>query len=104
MNILAIDHGTKKCGIAIAHTSVALPLKIVDTKNIIEELTQITKNENIALILIGIAWNMDGTESKQSHLQKIFLQEISGAFPKIRCQGYNEQYSSREAYYSLEHL
>ncbi len=57
-NILAIDYGTKRVGLAVSKASLALPLKIlINDEKIFDNLTQIIDEEKVDLILVGISEN-----------------------------------------------
>ena len=66
MRILAIDHGTKRMGIAISDEmrTIAQPLEYIPAEPLdkfFDRLAQIIADKQISLIVIGIPRNMDGT-------------------------------------------
>lgn len=52
MNILAIDYGTRKTGLATHVGSVALPLSIIETRDLFRELPKIVQERKIDTILV----------------------------------------------------
>jgi putative Holliday junction resolvase len=66
MRVLAIDHGTKRMGIAISDElrTIAQPLEYIPAEPLakfFERLKQIIAEKQVSLIVIGIPRNMDGT-------------------------------------------
>ena len=66
MRILAIDHGTKRMGIAISDEmrTIAQPLEFIAAEPLdkfFDRLKQIIADKQISLIVVGVPRNMDGT-------------------------------------------
>ena len=66
MRILAIDHGTKRMGIAISDEmrTIAQPLEHIAAEPLdkfFDRLAQIIAEKQISLIVVGVPRNMDGT-------------------------------------------
>ena len=66
MRILALDHGTKRIGIALSDElkMIATPLEFVLTEPIADffvRLKEIIREKEVELILIGMPRNMDGS-------------------------------------------
>src|ERR1051325_5594931 len=66
MRILALDHGTKRVGIAISDElkMIAQPLEYIAPEpftDFAERLKQIIREKEVELILIGMPRNMDGS-------------------------------------------
>jgi putative Holliday junction resolvase len=66
MRILAIDHGTKRMGIAISDElkMIAHPLEFVPAEpfaDFLARLKQIAREKEVDLILVGMPRNMDGS-------------------------------------------
>lgn len=58
MNILGIDYGRKKIGLALASSKLAMPLaiiKFVGWPKLVQRLTEITSQEKISKIVIGLS-------------------------------------------------
>ena len=66
--ILAIDYGTKRLGLAVSHASLAVPLKIIEYKELsraIEQIKQTCSEHNIALIVVGLSEQEMAEESRR---------------------------------------
>src|SRR5881409_1181916 len=66
MRILAIDHGTKRMGIAISDElgMIAQPLEFIPAEpfaKFLDRLKEILREKQVELILVGMPRNMDGS-------------------------------------------
>lgn len=66
MRVLAIDHGSKRMGIAVSDEMqmIAQPLEFIPAEPVekfFERLRQIIAEKEVSLIVIGVPRNMDGT-------------------------------------------
>jgi putative Holliday junction resolvase len=66
MRVLAIDHGTKRMGIALSDPSgiIAQPLEFIPAEPFapfLERLKQLLREREVELIIIGMPRNMDGS-------------------------------------------
>src|ERR1044072_6218234 len=65
MRILALDHGTRRIGVAVSDEMkiIATPLEYIPAEprdKVIERLQQLIRDKEVELILIGLPRNMDG--------------------------------------------
>ena len=66
MRILALDHGTKRIGVAVSDETktIAQPLEYIPAEpfaDFLARLRQLIREKEIDLILIGLPRNMDGS-------------------------------------------
>ncbi|MGD1087504.1 MAG: Holliday junction resolvase RuvX [Verrucomicrobiota bacterium] len=66
MRILALDHGTKRIGVAVSDETktIAQPLEFISTEPFVGFLARLKKillEKEIDLVLIGLPRNMDGS-------------------------------------------
>ena len=66
MRILALDHGTKRIGVAVSDEMkcIAQPLEFVPAEHFADflaRLTAILKEKEVEMILVGMPRNMDGS-------------------------------------------
>jgi putative Holliday junction resolvase len=66
MRVLAIDHGTKRMGIAISDPSgtIAMPLEFIPAEPFnafLDRLKQLVREKEVETILVGMPRNMDGS-------------------------------------------
>ena len=66
MRILALDHGTKRIGVAVSDETktIAQPLEFIPAEpfaDFLERLKKLLAEKEISLILVGLPRNMDGS-------------------------------------------
>ena len=74
--ILSLDYGTHKTGVAYSVESFAFAWKTVSTKNLKEVLPQLIEEKQAEILLIGMPYNIDGTDSKHGKKVKGFVQSL----------------------------
>lgn len=83
MNILSIDYGDVRIGLAHGSTehNIALPLKVVkNTDTVWEELNNIISQYEINHILVGIPLNFQSEDTQQTNKVRNFITELSQQF------------------------
>ena len=86
MRILALDHGTKRIGVAVSDETktIALPLEYILTEPFalfLERLKKILSEKEIDLILIGQPRNMDGSYGPATQKVEAFVAVLKTAIP-----------------------
>jgi putative holliday junction resolvase len=84
VRILALDHGTKRIGVALSDElqMIASPLEYIPAEPIagfFARLTQLVREKEVGLILVGMPRNMDGSYGPAADKVREFisaLQEI----------------------------
>lgn len=81
MRVLAIDHGTKRIGIAVSDElkTIAQPLEFILAEPFdafLVRLQQIIAEKGVELILIGMPRNMDGTYGPAAEKAKAFVNAL----------------------------
>jgi putative holliday junction resolvase len=66
MRILALDHGTKRMGVAISDemNMIALPLEFIPAEpflDFLRRLKELIRERQVEMILVGMPRNMDGS-------------------------------------------
>jgi putative holliday junction resolvase len=66
MRILALDHGTKRIGVAVSDEMkmIATPLEFIPAEPfapVVERLKQLIREKEVEMILVGLPRNMDGS-------------------------------------------
>ncbi len=83
MNILSIDYGDVRIGLAHGSTehNIALPLKVVKNTDIVwEELNTIISQYEIHHILVGIPLNFQSEDTQQTTKVRAFITELTQQF------------------------
>src|SRR5215470_10180248 len=84
MRILAIDHGTKRIGIAVSDELklIAQPLEFIPAEpfaDFLKRLKQLLQEKQVELILIGLPRNMDGSYGAAALKVQAFVAALKGA-------------------------
>lgn len=96
MNILSIDYGDARIGLAHSSEShkIALPLKVIKNNNQIwEELSNIIKDYEIDYILVGLPLNFNSKDTQQTFKVRQFIKELKLKF-HIQIEEYDERLTS----------
>ena len=96
---LAIDYGLSRSGLSISDPEkiFAFPMETVETKKLINRLTDLIESENISRIIIGEPKRLSGQDSEiESHILK-FIESISNIFDKKQIFRYDERFTSKIA-------
>ena len=102
MNILGIDFGTKRVGLALGDTESAscVPWKVLEkptTAALLQELVLIVKEEGIRTLVIGEPLALDGTRGKAAKNVDAFVSELQSLLPHIPTHLVDERFSSKLA-------
>jgi putative Holliday junction resolvase len=78
MRVLAIDHGSKRVGLALSDPTgtIALPLEYVPAQpaaNLLSRLQAIVSEREVAEVLVGIPRNMNGTYGPAAEKAREFV-------------------------------
>ena len=80
MRYLAIDHGTKRTGVAIcdADETIASPLCVLrGHDSVIPQIAQIVAREDVGAIVVGLPINMDDSEGPQARIVTAFVKQLA---------------------------
>ena len=101
--ILAIDYGTKRCGIAITDEMklIASGLTTVASKELLAFLKNYMASEKVELVLMGEPKQKDGTHSEvEKEIQK-FILKFSETFPEMKIIRVDERFTSKMAFQTM---
>jgi putative Holliday junction resolvase len=84
MRILALDHGTKRIGVAVSDETqtIAQPLEYIPAEpfaDFLVRLKQILTEKEVDLVLIGLPRNMDGSYGPAAHKVETFVSVLRNA-------------------------
>lgn len=101
MNLLAIDFGKKRIGLAWTDTAVGvvLPYGILSNHEsgiTNQELVDLVKSERIQKIIIGLPLGLDGKENGNTKMVREFGDQLS-TLTKVPVEYVDERFSSRAA-------
>ena len=84
MRILALDHGTKRIGVAVSDETktIAQPLEYIPAEPFVDFLARLKKllvEKEISLVLIGLPRNMDGSYGPAAQKVETFVAVLKTA-------------------------
>ena len=82
--ILALDHGSARCGCAVSDPSgtLATPLAVVerpDTRKGIAGIARLAREHEVDRIVVGLPLGLSGEEGEQAARTRAFAERLSGA-------------------------
>jgi len=97
--ILAIDYGTKRCGIAVTDPLqiIASGLTTVPASGLFSFLEKYVAEEEVEAIVVGYPLALDGGATRITHLVKGLVRQLRKRFPDLRIETIDERYTSVEA-------
>ncbi len=97
--ILALDYGTKRCGLAVTDPLqiIASGLATVPTSDLFSFLEAYLAEEAVERMIVGYPVALDGSPTRITHLVKGVLRQLEKRFPDVEIVSVDERYSSKEA-------
>jgi putative holliday junction resolvase len=101
MRILAIDHGSKRIGIAVSDELkvIAQPLEFIGAEpftDVLARLTELVRDKQVELILVGMPRNMDGSYGPAALKVQEFIAALKGALT-LPIRTWDERLTSAQA-------
>ena len=101
MRILALDHGTKRIGIALSDElkMIAQPLEYVAAEpfaGVLARLKELLREKEVELVLVGLPRNMDGSYGPATLKVQEFVAALRGAIT-VPIQTWDERLTSVQA-------
>lgn len=101
--ILAIDYGSKRCGIAVTDPLqiIATALETVRTHDLADFLKKYTAQEKVEAFVIGMPKKLDNTDSENAARVTAFIKTLKKSFPDIPVHTQDERFTSSMALQSM---
>ena len=101
MRILALDHGTKRIGVAVSDElkMIAQPLEFIPAEpfaDVLERLKEIILQKEVELILVGMPRNMDGSYGPAALKVREFVAVLKDKIA-VPIQTWDERLTSAQA-------
>jgi putative Holliday junction resolvase len=101
MRVLALDHGTKRVGLAISDEMgmIAQPLTFLlaePVAELLDGLKKVVTEKNVEMVLVGIPRNMDGSYGPAAEKARKFVEQLKGALT-IPIRTWDERLTSVQA-------
>lgn len=97
--ILALDYGLKRTGIAYAESPlfIAHPLKTVKTHDLLIYIENYLLKNKVGKIVIGEPKSLSGGQTHSSDIIQKFHLKMTKSFPDIEIKFYDERFTSKIA-------
>lgn len=94
--ILAIDYGTKRTGLAVTDPLriIATALNTVETKNILDYLSDYLKKETVDEFVVGMPKTLRNEDSAIASAVRTFAEKLKEKFPNQRVHFVDERFTS----------
>ncbi|MFZ0826945.1 MAG: Holliday junction resolvase RuvX [Verrucomicrobiia bacterium] len=101
MRILALDHGTRRVGVAVSDETktIAQPLEFIPAEPFaafLDRLKQLIREKEVDLILVGLPRNMDGSYGPAAEQVQTFIGVLGSAIT-IPIKTWDERLTSAQA-------
>lgn len=99
MKILALDIGDRWTGTALSDPTclLAKPYKTVQTRELVDFLTNVLTIESISTIVVGLPLTLRGTESEQTQKTKAIAHKLKETFGVVNWVLWDERLTSKQA-------
>jgi putative holliday junction resolvase len=101
--VLAIDHGTKRCGFALTDalritTQPLDPFRGAgDSPQLLDAIAALLRERDVEAFLLGMPFNMDGTSGPRASDVQRFRAALEQRFPSVRVIPYDERLTTKAA-------
>jgi putative holliday junction resolvase len=101
MRILALDHGSKRIGVAVSDELkvIAQPLEFLAAEpfaDVLKRLNELIRDKQVELILVGMPRNMDGSYGPAALKVQQFVAALTGALT-VPIRTWDERLTSAQA-------
>ena len=101
MRILALDHGTRRIGVAVSDElkMIATPLEFIPAEpfaDFLKRLKEILCEKQVELVLVGMPRNMDGSYGPAALKVQAFVAAVKGAIT-VPIETWDERLTSAQA-------
>lgn len=101
--ILAIDYGSKRCGIAVTDSLriLASGLSTVHSKDLINFLENYFKTETVDIIVVGEPKTLQNNKSDSARFIDPFVTHLRKKFPEKKIDRFDERFTSTIAHQTM---
>lgn len=101
--ILAIDYGSKRCGLAVSDSLriLATGLANVHSKDLIQYIEDYLKKETVDIIVVGEPKTLQNNKSESSRFIDPFVTHLKKKFPNLKIDRFDERFTSVLAHQTM---
>jgi putative holliday junction resolvase len=103
MRVLALDYGSARCGCALSDPTgtIATPLAPVErpgSRRGLAALRDLTREREVARVVVGLPLSLDGGESEQTRETREFARRLAARLgERVPVELYDERFTTRLA-------
>ena len=100
MRVLALDHGSARCGCALSDPTgtLATPIEPVlrpETKAGIKHLRELVEQREVDRVVVGLPLSLSGADSDQTREARAFADKLRSALgPKVPVELFDERFTT----------
>lgn len=99
MRVLALDHGSARCGCALSDPTgtLATPIEPVlrpDTRKGFARVMGLVREHGIKQVVVGLPLGLSGEDTAQTREARAFAERLSEAMPKVSVSLYDERFTT----------
>lgn len=101
--ILAIDYGSKRCGLAVSDPAriIAGALTTVATNELQDYITHYITVENVDQLVVGKPTKVNGEASETMQLIEPFIKRMKKIFPQLPIELVDERFTTKLAFQTM---
>jgi putative Holliday junction resolvase len=98
LRVLALDHGSARCGVAVSDPTgtLATPLEPVlrpDTRKGMQRIRALVEETDAERVIVGLPVSLSGGDSDQTRAARAFAERLSAALP-VPVELYDERFTT----------
>jgi putative pre-16S rRNA nuclease len=98
LRVLALDHGSARCGVAVSDPTgtLATPLEPVlrpDTRKGMQRIRALVEETGAERVIVGLPVSLSGGDSDQTRAARAFAERLSAALP-VPVELYDERFTT----------
>lgn len=97
MRVLAVDHGTARCGCAISDPTgtLARPLPVIEPCEP-RDVAELVSQHDVELVVVGLPVGLSGGEGPQAAVSRSFADEVAGLV-QVPVETHDERFTTTMA-------
>jgi putative Holliday junction resolvase len=97
MRVLAVDHGTARCGCAISDPTgtLARPLPVIDPCEA-RRVAELVAEHGVELVVVGLPVGLHGEEGTQAEFARAFADDVAGLV-EVPVETHDERFTTAMA-------
>lgn len=99
MRVLALDHGSARCGCALSDPTgtLATPIEPVlrpDTRRGFARVVGLVREHGVKRVVVGLPLGLSGADTDQTREARAFAARLEEAIPRVPVELYDERFTT----------